>query len=806
MSFPPDEPTAAPGADPTGGHRPRSRTAAAGREFVTAIGSDLRIATQRLRDSIGERFSAWRQRRDAEPDPGEARAREAATRSDLRVLRRFAIGLSLVFIAGFLAFTGAMMWALHDLPLDRPRTELDQPALLIEAANGEPLGRVGPLKVEAMPLKAFPERLVEAVLSIEDRRFYSHFGVDPFGIARAMQRNLEAGEIVEGGSTITQQLVKIQMLNGDRTYTRKLREAMTAIWLEMRVSKEEILTRYLNSIYMGAGARGMPAAARLYFDKAPSELTLAEAAMLAGLIRAPSYYSPLRNLDTAQARAETVIDAMVETGAITEEEAAAAKAEPATLAFAADVSQAQSWFAGWVAKEATDVTSSFTGTLRVRTTLVPGLQELAGEVVQSALAEEGGRANASQAALVALRPDGAVLAMVGGRSYEKSQFNRATEANRQPGSAFKLFVYLAALRAGFSPNDVIDARAVEIKNWKPENFGDRNYDRMPVADAFAQSVNTAAVRLAMQVGLKEVIKAARDLGIDAELPSVPSIALGAAEVSLLDMTGAFASLQAGRLLEPWGVAAFGAEKDKQLRGVQPLPQAGREIGQQQQTMIDLLRLVVERGTGRAAALDGFAAGKTGTSQNHRDAWFVGFNQSLIVGVWVGNDDGTPMERVVGGGLPATIWKRFMVGAGPLLGKEKAPQPKPQEQPQTVETKPSELEQKLRTVEAGMGIAPAAREAGGQASASCDARACAAAYRSFRASDCTYQPYDGERRICDLAGGSTTPRAQISRASTNGRSNGGSCNVEVCSRFYSSFDAADCTYQPYGGGPRQICDR
>ena len=537
---------------------------------------------------------------------------------------------------------------------------------------------------------------------------------------------------------------------------------------------------------------------RLYFDKRPVELTLAEAALLAGLIKAPSQYNPLRDLEAARARTIIVIDAMVANGAVDADTGAKIKAQPATLNPAAASSQAGSWFADWVAREAADVTGSFTRNMRVRTTLDTRLQRLAEEVINDVLAAEGARAGASEAALVALRPDGAVLAMVGGRDYRKSQFNRAVEANRHPGSTFKLFVYLAALRKGFAPNDMIDAGPVEIKGWQPENFGGREYGRITLADAFARSVNTAAVRLAMDVGLNEVISAARDLGIDARLPAVPSLALGAVEVSLLDLTGAFASVRAGRTrLEPWGIAAFGAEDQSRLHTMgPPIIGTGHSLGRHHQPMVDLLRLVVERGTGRAAALNGFAAGKTGTSQNHRDAWFLGFNDALVVGVWVGNDDGTPMERVVGGTLPASIWKRFMTQATGLVAQDNAhvaratTDGRAAQPTQTSSQAPSQTSPQASSDEPQPG--------------QCDYRACTG-HRSFRASDCTYQPYWGPRRLCETRGRRIEIPEQVSQSPARAPAEA-QCNVDVCAQFYSSFNPSDCTYQPHGGGSRRLCER
>ena len=318
----------------------------------------------------------------------------------------------------------------------------------------------------------FPDALVDAVISIEDRRFYSHWGLDFRGIMRALARNVSAGEVVEGGSTINQQLVKILHLERDRTLKRKIREAAIAVWLDMRLGKDEILTRYLNNIYLGAGATGVPAAARIYFDKNPADLTLAESALLAGLIKAPSQLNPLKDLDAARSRAAVVLDAMVAAGRLEADAANAAKENPATLAPSRIDAHTGTWFADWVAKEAAEITGSFRGTMRVRTTLIPELQAAAEAAVSTALADAGEAHGASQAALVALRPDGAVLAMVGGKNYQDSEFNRAVDAMRQPGSAFKLFVYYAALRNGLSPRDRIEDAPLEIEGWEPQNFGE----------------------------------------------------------------------------------------------------------------------------------------------------------------------------------------------------------------------------------------------------------------------------------------------------------------------------------------------
>jgi penicillin-binding protein 1A len=455
------------------------------------------------------------------------------------------------------AAAAAVLWALARVPADDIAAVA--PSVLVESANGQPLGRVGPL-ADAVRRQDLPETLVKAVLSIEDRRFYYHYGVDPLGVTRALWANWNAGEIVEGGSTITQQLAKMRFVGAERSFDRKLREALTAIWLDFRLGKDEVLTQYLNGVYLGAGAHGVSAASRVYFDKDLSQLTLAESAMLAGLIQAPSRYDPIRNGDAARRRANVVLDAMLETGAIDATAAERAKAEPAKLTPSPRASPSASWFSDWIAKhELPKIAGSTKRAMRVRTTFQPEIQQIAAQAVEDVLTREGAGRGVSQAALVAMRPDGSVVAMVGGRNYNESQFNRAADAQRQPGSTFKLFVYYAALRNGYSPGDTIDASPIEIGRWHPENYGGQQYGRMTLSQAFAHSINSAAVRLAMTVGLDKVVDAARDLGLRAPLARVPSMALGSNEVSLLDLTGAFASVRLGRRIEPWGIQAFGAE-------------------------------------------------------------------------------------------------------------------------------------------------------------------------------------------------------------------------------------------------------
>ena len=618
--------------------------------------------------------------------------------------------------------------------------------IVMTSADGHDLFRNGNLQLAPVAATDMPANVIDAVLSIEDRRFYRHYGVDPLSMVRAFRANSEAGRVVAGGSTITQQLVKILFLGPQRTYKRKLQEAAISLWIEHLLTKDEILTSYLNNVYLGSGAVGFPAAAKLYFGKTVGRLSLAEAAMLAGMINAPSHDDPFHDLGAARKRATSVIDAMVANGKLTEEDALVAKLHPATPVAGEVASPSTGWFADWVYNKAAPIIPATGGTVRLRTTLDLRLQELAQNIVQSTLAKSGGEKNVGQAALVAMRPDGAVLAMVGGRSYDTSQFNRAVDAKRQPGSAFKLFDYYAALRQGYTPSDTVLDAPIDIRGWQPKNYGHRHRGEVTLSEAFADSLNDAAVRLSQQVGIGEVIAAARDLGLRAPLKNNPSLALGSNEVTLLDLTSAYAAVRAGQApVSPRGIAALVTEKGEvaaDASGTSP-----HSLGQYQSELIDLLRGVVEHGTGRAAALQGFAAGKTGTAQDYRDAWFIGFDDHLVVGVWVGNDDHSPMNRVTGGSLPAKIWKEFVEQAEQVVAVD--------------------VNAPATTV--------------GQSSGTSPERAIASDQDRPASSDESLAPPSAE-------------------------SHGGQCNVAVCEQFYHSFRSSDCTYQPYSGGPRQYCAR
>jgi len=505
--------------------------------------------------------------------------------------------------------------------------------------------------------------LPAATIAIEDHRFYRHAGIDPQGIMRAAMRNLLAFGIVEGGSTITQQLAKLAFVGPKRNFGRKVKEAFYALGLEWRLGKDQILEAYLNKVYLGGGAYGVDAAARRYFNKPPSALTLAESAMLAGLIKAPSRFAPTRNVARAQARAAVVLTRMVEEGLIEKSEADVARNAPATLAEVGQVVDDQGHFIDWVAEQSRLYTSSHQPSITVQTTLDRRLQNHAKEAAEAVFANHADRVGAGEFAMVAMTPDGRIKAMLGGRQYQESQFNRAVQAKRQPGSAFKLFLYLAALDEAIRPNNRISGLPIDVDGWQPKNADDAYPRLVSINKAFTHSVNTAAVRLAEHIGREKIVQKARQLGISGELHSHPSLALGSAEVTLLELTGAYASVaNGGMMVWPEGMVSIAGAEQVDLyrraeideRVLSPAAVTGM-TGMLEDTLIE--------GTGWRAQLPGFVAGKTGTSSDYRDAWFVGFTKDLVVGVWVGNDDGRPMQQVSGGGLPAMIFREFMNRSG-----------------------------------------------------------------------------------------------------------------------------------------------
>ena len=566
--------------------------------------------------------------------------------------------LALLLVGGgaFLAYCA------YSLPLSGGlAVQPSPPAIIVEDANGTAFSTRGVFRGEPVAADQLPANLVHAVLAIEDRRFFEHSGIDLSGIARAAWRDLQSGTPREGGSTITQQLVRLTYLSPERTIRRKVQEIMLAVWLETRLDKQEILARYLNAAYFGAGAYGVDAAAKRYFGKDAQSLGLAESAMLAGLIRAPSALSPIRDPDAARQRADTVLQAMVEAGFINQSQAAEARAHPARLAVPPETEPGSNYFVDATEAEVQRLLGSPLTDLTVRSTFDPAMQSAAERIVAHWLAAEGRAKHVGQAALVALAPEGAVLAMYGGRDYGESQFNRVTQAHRQPGSLFKIFVYLAAFNAGYTPDSTLVDQPVEIGDWKPTDYGGRFRGPVSLRTAFANSLNSISVQLVQQVGVDRVIAMARSLGVKSDLPAVPSLALGTAEVTPLEMTGAMDAIAVNsKSIEPYTVQAIRAN------GKTPLyahPEVTAQTpGWNRADMMDLLQAVVTEGTGKAARLDRPVAGKTGTSQDYRDAWFVGFTTDFVVGVWVGNDDDTPTKGVVGGDLPAKIWHDFVMAA------------------------------------------------------------------------------------------------------------------------------------------------
>jgi penicillin-binding protein 1A len=520
------------------------------------------------------------------------------------------------------------------------------------ASSGEVHGR--PVKVAELP-----PAVIQAVIATEDRRFWGHFGLDPIGLVRALVVNIREGAIRQGGSTLTQQLAKNLFLTSERSYGRKIQELILATWLEWRFSKEQILEIYLNRVYLGAGSFGISAAAERYFGKDPKDLNVYEGALLAGLLKAPARYSPTASPERARLRTEQVLANMVDAGYLTQADADRAKRLPVGRGNYPSTGLGGRYFADWVLDQVGAQMGYVDRDLTVVTTLDPRLQRLGEVEVEASLSKSGERRQVEQAALVTLGLDGRVLAMVGGRDYRESQFNRATQALRQPGSAFKPFVYLAGLEAGVGPQTVIEDAPITIRNWSPSNFDRTFRGPITVSEAVTQSINTVAVRVSERVGRRRVIDVAHRLGISQALEDNPSLALGTGEVTLLDLTQAFGAFATGGE----AVRAYGFTEVRDSTGrvlYRRAPTRERVIAPDHAAMMtQMLTQVVLSGTGRAARLDRPVAGKTGTTQNSRDALFVGFTADMITGTWFGNDDGDAMKGVTGGQLPAELWAAFM---------------------------------------------------------------------------------------------------------------------------------------------------
>jgi penicillin-binding protein 1A len=564
--------------------------------------------------------------------------------------------IALVIVGGFLYFVARLPDPVLLTLDDRP------PNLTILASDGTVLAERG-LRRGYVRLDRLPPYLPRAVIATEDRRFYNHLGVDPIGLVRAGVRNLAAGSVVQGGSTITQQLAKNLFLSPDRTFARKLEEAMYAIWLERRFTKDEILELYLNRVYFGGGTYGVEAAARRYFGRSARSVTLTQAALLAGLLKAPSRYAPTRSVELATTRVDIVLDNMVEAGFLSSAEAQAASEQPLRLRTFSDET-GYPYAVDWVAETLPDVVGNTEGDLVVETTIDANLQRAAQLTLRQTLDVEGKDLDVSEGAVVVLDTSGGIKALIGGRSYRQSPFDRAVKALRQPGSAFKPFVYLTALESGYTPDSVADDAPVAVDGWAPKNHTGTYRGAVTLRDSFAQSINTVAVKLADDVGRGNVISTARRLGIHSELHDRPSLALGTAEVTPLELVAAYVPFaNGGEGIAPHIIARV-RNGDGKLLYEYKGAKLGRVVDQSYVAeMNDMMNATLVSGTGRQAALpDQIAGGKTGTSQSSRDAWFVGYTAHYVGGVWVGNDDGSKMHNVTGGTLPAHIWHDIMVYA------------------------------------------------------------------------------------------------------------------------------------------------
>ncbi len=548
-----------------------------------------------------------------------------------------------------------------DLPSTSKLTEHNKmPNIKIVNEKSELVANYGEYYGSYLEYESFPPDLIQAVLATEDRRFFEHFGIDLWGLFRATLVNIRAGKVVQGGSTITQQLAKIAFLTPERALKRKIQEMILALWFEAKFTKKEILTMYLNRVYLGGGNFGVDSAARSYFGKSARNLTLSESAVIAGLLRAPSRYSPTSNPTLSAKRASQVLVNMADAGFISLE--TAVKAEKELHIENKKPYHGNLYFTDWVVEQLPEYIGNVSSDITVVTTINLELQKNAEEAVNKVLAESLDL-NVSQAALLSVANDGRILAMVGGKNYKSSQFNRVTQAMRQPGSAFKLFVYLAAFEKGYSPDSEMEDKPVEFGNWAPENYKEEYHGVMNFSEAFARSINSIAVQLGYEIGVESVVEMAQRLGITSKLMAIPSAVLGTNEVTLLEMVQAYNVMSNdGYLIKVYGIKQVtDADGNVLYERQQESPEPVVDINVVR-SMNSMLIDVVEHGTARYAKLDRPAGGKTGTTQEYRDAWFIGFTPQITTGVWAGNDNYTPTKEVTGGKVPANIWKEYMTAA------------------------------------------------------------------------------------------------------------------------------------------------
>ncbi|MGE5478685.1 MAG: transglycosylase domain-containing protein [Bacteroidales bacterium] len=627
-------------------------------------------------ETDAERPRARRTKTPKPPKPPKPPRQKTGGGGGRKWVKRLLVwGLTLAIWVG-IGLAGLIAYYAVDLPdIDKMTATTRRPSVVFVSAEGDTFAAYGDIYGQPLDLKDIAPAIPQAVMATEDRRFYSHFGLDVWGLGRAIVTNLRAGHVVQGGSTITQQLAKNLFLKPDRTLKRKVQELLMAMWLEHRFTKEQLLTLYLNRVYLGSGTFGVDAAAKRYFDVSARNVSLYQAAVIAGLLKAPSRYSPLNDPEASHKRTVEVLQNMVEAGYIDQK-----TADYAALTGAAQMvrrpQSAGRYFADWIMANLDQMGEVQGKDIVVRTTLDLGLQRKAEAELKALLDANGAKSQVSQGAVVVLSPDGAVRALVGGKDYDDSQFNRATQGLRQPGSSFKPFVYLAAMEKGFSPSDTFEDAPIRLGNWSPGNYNGKFEGPMSLHRAFANSTNTIAVRLIEEVGPQRVIALAHKLGITSELRNDASLALGTSEASLLEMTTAYAPFANGGE----GVSAFGVEAITDPQGKVLWQRQGGGFGQlisdrALANMHELMQAVITEGTGKAARLDRPAAGKTGTTQDYRDAWFMGFTADYVAGVWLGNDDQRhEMKKVTGGGLPAQLWKNIMVAAHKGLPPRPLPTP------------------------------------------------------------------------------------------------------------------------------------
>lgn len=597
-------------------------------------------------------------------------------------LAKFFYSISVIFVWGLVLMVPVLIYFSYDLPdianIDRATSKT---TIMIMDRDGNRMASYGDVFGEWLDYEDIPPEQVEAIIATEDRRFFEHFGLDYRGLARAMLNNITEGKLVEGGSTISQQLAKNLYLSSNRTLKRKIQELLLSFWLEMKLDKQEILTIYMNRAYFGAGAYGIDAASRTIFGHSAKTVNLTEAAMLAGMLKGPALYSPLRDVERAYNRTSIVLDNMVATGFLDTNEAESAKKINVKIN-SAEAGGDVRYFTDWVVEQLPELIGTINEPIIVHTTMVPKMQQMAAGAVRQTLSRRN--EEKMQGALISMDLDGAVRALVGGRDYNESQFNRAVQAQRQPGSAFKLFVYLAALEAGFGPETIMRDSPIILDGWSPKNYSDTYIGEVNLETAFAKSINTVAVKLSERVDRRSVINMAHRLGVTTPLTAEPSIALGASEVNLMELTTAYTVVARGGIeTKPYGIVEIQNSSGRILYRHMPGPEIRILDQETAYTMHAMLQNVVATGTARAALMKFPVAGKTGTTQNYKDALFVGYGKNMINGVWVGKDDSTAMQGVTGGGTPAHIWKNFMYRVD--LGRNDAtldtPNVRPRSRPQ-----------------------------------------------------------------------------------------------------------------------------